>query len=320
VSSARFTDGRRLYAQDLRDEGATRDTDRIEHLGRSHPDDGAVGRGSAVVAADRSCSLATDVTPAGPVTTVAIGDEVHLRLGSNSRFLRGSLVVSEGGAYIAGSVRLAPSPPRKEPQPFSLVAVKVAPDDGKPGRHELRLGLSDDSAADPTSQRAGVGTFAVAADGTSTAGGNIEVAGVLTEGDVPPDPDDPRFLHALDRAVAETILQSPLGGVLQVNVAVGPLANGGTESQVDVTMSTNTQVPMRWGLAIEAERGADRHALLADVGDASLKSPLISTITMRWSPPLSANEAFNVVFAVAAVGIDRSLRCNRQQILFQVPA
>ena len=126
------------------------------------------------------------------------------------------------------------------------------------------------------------GTLRVDADCTVRILGDLEVEGQISEGPVPADPDDPRFVQAVADSVDTGLRQEP-AGIAALTVALevpSGLAPGGAASSYSVRL-TNTGSIALTNLSVAQIRptaatvdGAGLPAILAPGGSATVQVSL----------------------------------------------
>jgi hypothetical protein len=132
--------------------------------------------------------------------------------------------------------------------------------------------------------------------------GDLDVAGSVSQGEIPPDPADPRFVELLADVVARRVVGAATGtsgAVIGLQVTADDSADD--ETPLDIAIKP-TRALTHWGVALEVQRQGASRFLLVGIGGPSAAnvSVTIETIPVPWSPPLTAATAGRVVVAVVA--------------------
>ena len=157
-----------------------------------------------------------------------VGDDGGLHVNGDLIIERGPLVLHEGLAFRGPSPALAA--PASDTWRLG-VAATTGPDGAPVGPGKLRIDLPDpaDDALDPTpaliigreDESDGFqAILAIAADGTVTVHGDLQVAGAISEGPLPADPREPRFAEAIKAAWTEAYAAAQPGLTDAVTVTV----------------------------------------------------------------------------------------------------
>ena len=323
-----FREGRRLRAVDLNGETSARDADLDRHLGIAHPahgaDPGLVGHQIASPSRGPSVSL----TPAGPAAgvRVSLGDDAEaLRLGSaGGHHAYGNVTSNRADVVARHALRLlSRTAPGTEPVPWTLRALDGRGDDGRLLVRELRIELSAPPGWPLQDSRVAVGTVAggtfspvmlVDAGGNVTVRGDLQVGGSASQGQIPPDPQDPRFAAILRNLVARRVVAAavtapnPMFRLHAVRVAAGSNAQ---TTAFSVTI-TPDKILVAWCAALVSLRQGSSQIQLLRVGN---NSPQGTDITIQgsttWSPDLSAASPATLAFDVAAFDMQGGMAALR---------
>ncbi|NGO75965.1 hypothetical protein G6045_09805 [Streptomyces sp. YC504] len=321
-----FREGRRLAAADLNREHAAREADLEQHRRLAHRGRGLVGGRIAVPGG----SPALDFTPDGPVVALrfTLGDEAEaLNLNpspSSHRGHRADAVTANGTEVrVTGAVRLvAQTGPSVEPLPWSVRAIEVPGDDGQVLARELRVELAVQPGSPPHGSRVAVGrvednTFlpVLVADaaGSVRIVGHVEVAGSVTQGEITPDPEDPRFMALLTDLLASRIVgtatSAPTAG-FQLTAQVAPARSTPQRTTLDVTVTPAVTLA-RWGAALAVERSGTTRFVLVELGrDAAPGVAVRFPAGAEWSPDLTAAAPATLTVAVVAFDLQNRLRAQ----------
>lgn len=317
-----FREGRRLGASDLNGESAARAADLTGHLAAAHPGGGLVG--ASVTHPTGHPSVA--VTPQGPAagTRIALHHTgLELELGvPGGHHTTGSVVSERRDVRVLGAVRLASRPSLAPSVPWSVRAVDVHDDGGLIAR-ELRIELAPPPGSPPQQSRVAVGTveagdvfrplMTVDAAGTVTIEGDLEVAGSVSQGEIPPDPEDPRFVSMLANVLARRIVGASATSV-DPTPALSVSTAGSTPDATSLTIALTPTVSLsRWGAALEIRRGGTTGFRLLGVGGpaAAAQTLTVSALPVPWAPPLSAASPGRIVVAVVGFDAQGVLRTHR---------
>jgi hypothetical protein len=321
---ADFREGRRLDAADLNRESDSREADAARHRAVAHAGGTAAWPGlvgTAVVHPSGHPSV--EVTPDGPAAGTRVelrDDRPEIELGvRGGHHATGSMTADGDPVVVGGGLRLSSRPPGQPSVPWSIRALEVLADDGTTAARELRIELAAPPGSPPAESRVAIGTvdgasftpgLLVDAAGTVTIDGDLEVAGAVSQGEIPPDPADPRFVEMLSDVVARRVVGAATGtsGAV-IGLAVTPDDTADDETPLDITI-TPTIALSRWGVAVEARRqgSASRFILVAIGGPTTAGTQVtVETAAVPWSPPLTAGAPGRVVVAVVAFDAAGSL-------------
>ena len=199
--------------------------------------------------------------------------------------------------------RSQPLPTPAARLPWSIRAVDVLDEDDRLAARELRIELSAPpgsrrrraaSASARSGRRRLRPVLMVDAAGTVTVDGDLEVAGSVSQGEIPPDPDDPRFVALLADLVARRVVGAAA-------TSAGHRSSG-SEVTLDDTRSTRpdharqsrssrSRRPDPVGRRVETSaEGASDFRLIGVGGPVGGRGPgVITTAPVPWDPPLSAS-------------------------------
>jgi len=333
---AEFREGRRLRADDLNREAASRRADLDDHLALAHPargaDHGLIGAAVTAPAEDTAIEL-LHIGPSTAVRMALPGTGEALRLAPGEAGHRAAGRVTGRGAPMAakGALRLVSAAgPAAGPAPWTVRALDQRDDQGRLTGRELRIELEVPAGSSSVDSRVAVGpppgaavnapfrpVFVVDAGGAVTIAGDVLVGGVVSQGTVPADPDDPRFVAAVIDLVAQRI----------VGVATAATTPAFTPTRTRDPASTPASTrlivkltPHRnltdWGAALEISRLGERHYQLLAIGSAATAGqPITRTRDLPWDPPLTAATAATVVVAVAALDAQGQMAARRLTIV-----
>ena len=224
-----FEEGRRLRAADLNAESQARAAESAGHVSLAHPGPAAAPRlvGASVTHPRGNPALEVVLDGPGAGVRVTVSDPAPVYESLVGRDESGASVtrhhvagkVSAGGLAVERAVRLQSRPIPKPPAaaPWSMRAVDVLDDEGALAGRELRIELSAPPGFPAGESRVSVGVrrgllptydelLVVDADGNVTVEGDLEVAGSVSQGEIPPDTDDPRFAALLTELVARRVV------------------------------------------------------------------------------------------------------------------
>jgi hypothetical protein len=146
----------------------------------------------------------------------------------------------------------------------------------------------------------------VDAGGTVSVVGDLQVGGSVSEGEIPADLGDPRFVSLLAELVARRVVRAaatpttrpPFG--LEAEVVTGE--SGPATTTVEISLSVDQdRVLTGWGAALEVRRQDATVATLLRVGNRTTSADEITFRTTRtWTPQLSAASPATLTVAVAA--------------------
>lgn len=323
-----FREGRRLGAADLNRESASRESDTVRHLEAAH----GVGPGDrqliGTTVTHPTGTPAIEVTPDGPAAGVRIdlrGTTPALELGVSGGHHAFSDVTTHGvGVAATGALRLVSQPATADPsEPWSVRAVDIHSDDGILVGRELRVELSPAPGSPPSESRVAVGTvdintgfnpvLVVDAAGNVTIEGDLEVAGSVSQGEIPADPEDPRFVELLTEAVARRVVGAAIATSNPVlNLKVTTNAAAADQTSLDISIEPSSALS-RWGAALETQRGGANHFRMIGVGGPAAASQklTIDTAPVPWDPPLSTSTPGRLIAAVVAFDAHGGLHAQR---------
>ncbi|MFF0097533.1 hypothetical protein ACFYSF_47725 [Streptomyces canus] len=319
-----FREGRRLAAADLNQEDAARQADLKRHQNLAHPGDGLVG--GQVAAPDGSPAL--DVTPDGSSAALRFllrdeAEALHLSPNPRSGHRTEAATAHDKEVRVTGAVRLVPlTGPAVGSLPWSVRAIDVRGDDGRLLARELRVELAVQPGSPPHGSRMAVGrvvddTFlpvlVVDAAGSVRVTGNVEVAGSVTQGEITPDPEDPRFVALLTdllaRRIVGTATSTPTAG-FQLAAQVDPARSSPQRTTLGVTVTPAVTLA-RWGAAMAVERSGTTRFVLLELGrDAAPGVAVRFPAAAEWSPDLTAAAPARLVLAVVAFDLHNRLRAQ----------
>lgn len=321
-----FREGRRLRASDLNGESVSREADDLRHLEHAHPSAPEPRLiGTTVTHPRGSPSMA--LTPGGQTAGVRIalrGAAPALELGvSGAHRAFGPVTGDRSDVRITGPLRVvSQATPATTSMPWSIRALDVRGDDGALVGQELRVELSAPPGSPPQESRVAVGTvdargflsvFAVDAAGTVTIDGDLEVAGSVSQGQIPPDPEDPRFLERLGDVVARRVVGAALTSPDTV-LALSVTADDSSDDETTLDISITPRLTLnRWGAAMEIQRGGSSSFRLVGVGGPSVAATkvVIETAAVPWDPPLTSASTGRVVVAVVAFDAQGTVHAQR---------
>lgn len=324
---ADFREGRRLTAGDLNRESATRAADATRHLALAHPPTTPEHLvGTTVTHPVGSPSV--ELTPAGPTAGVRFalgGPTPGVEVGvSGGHRIAGAVTGHRSHVAVAGALRLVSDPdPAEVSVPWSVRAVDVRGDDGLLVGRELRIELEVRAGSSPQDSRVAVGTIEAGSDfrsilvvdaaGNVTVDGDLEVAGSVSQGEIPPDPEDPRFVRHLADVVARRVVgeATTTWGLLGLAVT----ADESSENETGLGITIAPSLPLnRWGAALEIQRGGTSIFRLIGIGGsvAAGQPVTIDTDPVLWNPPLSSSSPGRVVVAVVAFSALGTLHGQRR--------
>jgi hypothetical protein len=223
----------------------------------------------------------------------------------------GNLTGSDDPVVVVGGLRLSSEPPVEPSVPWSIRALDIPGEDGTTEARELRIELSAPPGSPPSESRVAIGTvvgaaftpaLVVDAAGNVTVDGDLDVAGSVSQGEIPPDPADPRFVELLADVVARRVVGTATGtsgAVIGLQVTADDSAD--EETPLDIEIKP-TRALTHWGVALEVQRQGASRFLLVGIGGPSAAnvSVTIETTPVPWSPPLTAATVGRVVVAVVA--------------------
>ena len=322
-----FREGRRLTAGDLNRELATRAADAARHLALAHPPTTPAHLvGTTVTHPVGSPSV--ELTPAGPTAGVrfALGGTtpaVELGISGEHRIYH-AVIGHRSHVAVGRALRLVSDPdPAEVSVPWSVRAVDVRGDDGLLVGRELRIELEVRAGSSPQDSRVAVGTIAaenyfrsilvVDAAGNVTIDGDLEAAGSVSQGEIPPDPEDPRFVQLLADVVARRVVGAATTSWSLLGLAVTADDSSENATGLDITIDPSFPVT-RWGAALEIQRGETSIFRLIGIGGPVTvgQQVTIDTDPVLWDPPLSSSSPGRVVVAVVAYSALGTLHGQRR--------
>jgi hypothetical protein len=322
-----FREGRRVRAADLNAESDAHDTEAERHQELAHPADRLAG---TEVRHPTGAPSVTQI-PGGPAAgvRVALGTgPPELEIGvAGGHHATGSVTAGRAAVTVAGALRLglrAPGPPA--PAPWSIRSMEVNGDDGRPVARELRVELSSPPGSPPSESRVSVGILdplpaggarfrallTVDAAGDVALDGAMEVAGSVSQGEIQPDPEDPRFVELLADVLARRVIGVATSAPDQVMRLTAAVTQTAASTTLDVTIKPSTAIT-RWGVALERRRdGTSRFAMVKVGGPTNQNSPVAITVpTISWDPPLDPASPGRLLLAVAGFDTQGSLHAQR---------
>jgi hypothetical protein len=304
----------RLRVGDLRDRTDGIDEIRDEHIERSHDVSGNRRelRGASLTASVRSTAWRYRATPHAADVELMVASETVVSLRGNREHGFNGDAALHGDGHIDGPLRLKATSPGEEARPWTISAVDA---DGDQPSRELRIELGSDPTVDPSKQHLSIGSAEITAAGSLTIHGDLDVAGQLSSGDIPPDPADPRFASAIRSVIADAIVQASfLSGI---PLAVTPLP-ATRPASLDVVLGAALPAVLRWGIALDMTR-AGTHRRLVEIVDGPIQGGTTRSIPLTWQPPLAAGETFDIRVAVAAIDTNRSSFGGAASVTVTVP-
>jgi hypothetical protein len=322
-----FREGRRLRAADLNRESAAHEGDLARHLALAHPargpDRDLAGNSISHPTGSPAMSIIPTGVEAGVRLSIGDGTDV-LRLGAAGGHRVSGDVTSDGADVVVnGALRLASqASPAAGPAPWSVRALDVRGDDGALIARELRIELAAPPGSPPPASRVAIGTvdsgfspvMTVDERGDVTVTGDLEVAGSVSQGEIPPDLADPRFAKILADLVARRVVAAATTGVttmfqLQATVVAATSTPQKTVLRIRLTP---IRVLVAWGATLEVVREGSSQIRLLRVGNnAPPGTPIIFQSTTTWSPDLSAASPATLNVAVAAFDTRGTLAARR---------
>jgi hypothetical protein len=192
----------------------------------------------------------------------------------------------------------------------------------------LRIERAAPPGSPPPASRLAIGTvdnaftpvMTVDGGGGVTVSGPLEVAGSVSQGEIPPDLADPRFARILADLVARRVIAAatPATAAGTVNNPMFRLeaARDAASSTPQTTVLTITLTPHRalvaWAATLEVLRqGSSRSRLLRVRNNAPQAPPITFPSTTTWSPDLSAAAPATLHVAAAAFDSQGALAAGR---------
>jgi hypothetical protein len=324
-----FREGRRLRAADLNQESAAHEGDLARHLALAHPANGPDRQLAGNVVSHPTGSPTVCITPTGVDAGVqlSVGDGTGadaLRLGAAGGHRASGAVTSDrADVLVKGALRLtSQASPAAGPVPWSVRALDVRGDDGALIARELRIELAAPPGSPPQASRVAIGTvdngfrpvMTVDGSGGMTVSGKLEVAGSVSQGEIPPDLADPRFAKILADLVARRVLAAATVGtnpMFQLSATVVAASSTPQKTVLRVRLTPN-RVLVAWGAALEVVRQGRHQLSLLRVGNnAAPATPITIQRTTTWSPDLSAASPATLQVAVAAFDTQGALAARR---------
>ncbi|MEU4560130.1 hypothetical protein AB0F72_17240 [Actinoplanes sp. NPDC023936] len=340
TARAAFQDGDRLRVDDLNQEAASRAADADTHRAVVHPvrgaDRGLLGASISSAAEGTSISL----VPAGPSSSVRVDlPDVPdaLRLAPGGHRAAGPVQGSGTSLTVHGAVRMtAAAVPPPEPAPWTIRALDHRDDQNRLIGRELRIELEVPAGSSPANSRVAVRVraeadltepppdprFLVDATGTVTVSGDLTVAGTVSQGLVPADPADPRFVAALVDVLAQRIAglaTQPENAAIKLTVTADPSGSTANSTKL-VVGSTVDRVFPHWGVALEIHRESVKSFRLVQIGGHPFAmNPIEATARAEWATPLTPETAATVFVAVVAFDLQGQLFAQRVPITVPPP-
>jgi hypothetical protein len=328
----KFREGRQLSTADLNQECSARQADLDGHLELAHraggPSRALVGnqistpsRGAAVTLAPTGPSAGVRVSLAADVEALSLG------LPSGHR-ASGNVLIDGAGAQVTRALRLVSrAGPVAGPVPGTVRALDIRDDDDQVVARELRIELVSEPGSPPQQSRVAVGqvaggafnpVFVVDAAGGVTVMGNLEVAGSVSQGEITPDPADPRFAALLTDLVARRVVGAAVTATNPVTnpvfrlIVVPAAASTPAATVLAITITPQIRELARWGAALEIRRqGVNQFRLLRIGSEAPAAQDISISATTTWSPPLAAASNATLVAAVAAYNAHGTFAASR---------
>jgi hypothetical protein len=336
-----FEEGRRLRAADLNAESQAHAAESAAHVSLAHPGRAAAPRlvGESLTHPRGNPALEVVMVGPGAGIRVTVGDPAPVYESLLGRDETGASVprhhvagkMSAGGVAVDRAVRLRSRPIPEPPAaaPWSVRAVDVLDDDGALAGRELRIELSAPPGFPASESRVSVGVrsgspptydevLIVDADGNVTVEGDLEVAGSVSQGEMPPDTDDPRFAALLTELVARRVVgAAATSGDTVLDLKVTPVDT--VPGQTTLTVSIKPSVAMtRYGAAWQTLRAGSSAYRLIAVGGPVAAAPFaasprtsITTAPVEWDPPLSHSSTARIVVVVAGFDAQGALHAQR---------
>ncbi|MEO5851906.1 MAG: hypothetical protein ABIQ15_05285 [Nocardioides sp.] len=310
-----FREGRRLEATDLNRESDSREADAARHVAVAHSGGSATRPVLVGTAVTHPTGLpSVEVTPDGPASGTRftlVGDTPALELGVRGAHHAAGDVTTPAAPVVVGALRLSSRPLVDPSVPWSMRALDIPGEDGTTVARELRIELAAPPGSPPSESRVAIGTVAgtvftpalvIDAAGTVSVDGDLEVAGSVSQGEIPPDPADPRFVERLADVVARRVVEAATGtsgAVIGLTVTADDTA--ADETPLDITF-TPTRALTHWGVALEVRRqGTSAFRLIGIGGPTTAGTEVaVETAAVPWSPPLTSTTPGRAVVAVVA--------------------
>jgi hypothetical protein len=322
-----FREGRRLRVADLNQEAAAHEGDLARHLALAHP-----AHGPDRDLAGNTVSHPTG-SPAMSITSTGVEAGVRMSVGGGTDALRlgaagghrasGAVTGDDADVVVKGALRLASrASPAAGPVPWSVRALDLLGDDGALIARELRIELAAPPGSPPPASRLAIGTvdngfspvMTVDGSGGVTVSGPLEVAGSVSQGEIPPDLADPRFAKILADLVARRVVAAatpapnPMFGLRAAKDA----ASSTPQKTVLTITLTPSRVLVAWAAALEVLRqGRSQIRLLRVANNTPQAPPITFQSTTTWSPDLSAASPATLNVAVAAFNTQGALAARR---------
>ncbi len=312
---AEFRDGERLRADDLNREAASRRKDAEDHETIAHPvrGDRQGLLGASIISAAGNTAISS--LPAGPISSVRVDvpdAPGALRLAPGGIRARGPFQGIRASLIAEEPLRLIATTPAPAPAPWTIRALNIRDDENRVIRRELRVELEVPVGSPPSSSRvtlrkrsaapAADPVFTVDAAGTVTVSGGLDVHGTLSEGPVPADPSDPRFVTAFVRTLVQRILDiaiQPENPSIKLTVTADATS---TADRTTVRIGSNPDRPYPlWAAVMEINRQNTRAFRIVRIGgEPTQKVPIAVTTVLNWTVQLAPGTAATITVAVVA--------------------
>jgi hypothetical protein len=309
-----FREGRRLRAADLNQESAVHEGDLARHLALAHPAKGPDRQLAGNAVSHPAGSPTVSMTPTGVDASVRMsvrGGTDALRLGAAGGH-RASGAVDGDDVLVNGAVRLvSQASPADGPAPWSVRALDLGGEDGAVIARELRIELAAPPGSPPQASRVAIGTvdngfspvMTVDGSGGVTVSGALEVAGSVSQGEIPPDLADPRFAKIVADLVARRVVTAATtatNSLFQLQATRDAASSTPQKTVLSITL-TPIVVLAAWAATLEVLRQGTSQIRLLRVGNnAPQATPITFKSTTTWLPDLSAASPASLNVAVAA--------------------
>jgi hypothetical protein len=311
-----FREGRRLRAADLNQEVAAHEGDLARHLALAHPANGPDRHLAGNSISHPTGGPAMSITPTGVDAGVRMsvgGGTDALGLGAAGGHRASGAVTSDhADMLVKGALRLtSQASPAAGPVPWSVRALDVPGDDGAVIARELRIELAAPPGSPPQASRVAIGTvdngftpvMTVDGSGGVTVSGALEVAGSVSQGEIPPDLADPRFAKIVADLVARRVVTAAVtasNSMFQLQATRDAASSTPQKTVLSITL-TPIVVLAAWAATLEVLRQGTSQIRLLRVGNnAPQATPMTFKSTTTWLPDLSAASPASLNVAVAA--------------------